>query len=289
MEIKRLHDFELNEGFLSSLVSGISDLFKSKRSKLESILKQIRKAREEDVAHNISVEKEIHSLPKDNSPEYKFDITNLNRQIRTYSTLKGEEIDSLNKEAKKIIDSDPKLQAFFSAGLAKIESDVTERLIKGLKPYKERAYIDRLSSEFDVLVKDATKKSSYYEDYMEKPERIDFNDFTENYSTSIFNFLDLPNRDAAEYLNNLSKDDLYNLYRELKDMSFDMDLRYKNAIEEIRKDKKRAQKEGQSHLIPSIEQEEIKVKYDFGKPIEKLRSKILLIEKEIKSRKNAAY
>ncbi len=289
MEIKRLNDFELNEGFLSSLFSGIGDFFKSKKSKIESILKDIKKSREEDVSHTITIEKEIYNLPKDNSPEYRYELTNLNRQIRIFSTLKNQEIEALTKEATKIIDSDPKLQAFFSAGLAKIEADVTEKLIKGLKPYKERNYLDKLTYEFDSLVKDATKKYSYYEEYTEKPDRVNFKDLEDSFSSSLFNFIDTPNKDASEYLSKLSKDELYNIYRELKDLSFDLDLKYKNAIEGIKRDKKKAHKEGQTYLIPSIEQEEIKLKYDMGKPIEKLRSKILLVEKEIKARKYGNY
>ena len=108
MRIKRIQEFELNEGFVSSIFSGIGNLFKSKKSKLESLLNDIKKSREEDVNNIIKVEKEIWNLPKENAPEYRFEITNLNRQIRTYSSLKGQEIDSLIKKANEIIDQDPK-------------------------------------------------------------------------------------------------------------------------------------------------------------------------------------
>jgi hypothetical protein len=68
-------------------------------------VKWMRKHGKGSKKHNIiSIEKEIWNLPKENTPEYRFDITNLNRQIRTYSSLKGQEIDSLVKQANKIID-----------------------------------------------------------------------------------------------------------------------------------------------------------------------------------------
>jgi hypothetical protein len=287
MKIKRIHEFELNEGFVSSLFSGIGNLFKSKKSKIESILKDIKKAREEDINNIISIEKEIWNLPKDNSPEYRFDVTNLNRQIRTYSSLKGQEIDSLVKQANKIIDNDPKLQAFFSASLAKIEAEVTERMIRGIKPYKEKTYLDKLNQEFEDLVKDATKKYSFYEDYEKKSSPVESIDFSEKISRDTAKFMELPSRESSTYLIGLDGGELTKMYNELKEVSFDLDVRYRKYIDSIKKDRKKAMEQGQSHLIPNLEQEEIRIRYEFGKPIEKIRSRIAMIEKEKKSRKYA--
>ena len=65
--IKRLEEFEsLNEGILSSIFGGIGNLFTSRKTKVESLLKDIRKAREEDINNTINLEKEIWNLPKDN-------------------------------------------------------------------------------------------------------------------------------------------------------------------------------------------------------------------------------
>ena len=286
MEIKRLKDFELNEGIISSIFGGIGDFFKSKRSKIESILKSIKKAKEEDVSHIINVEKEIWNLPKDNSPEYRFQTTNLNRQVRTYSSLKRQEMDSLIKEANKIIDNDPKLQAFFSAGLAKIEAEVTEKMIKGLKPYKEKTYLDQLNAEFDSLVRDATKKSELYSEYSDRPSYAgDFESIRENTPPEVFSFIDSTNGKNIEYIEGLSNDELYKLYSKIKDFSFDLDVRYKKTIDSLRKDRKRFSKEDQDYLTPPIEKEEIRIKNEAFFIMERLKSKISIIEKEIKSRK----
>lgn len=286
MEIKRLKDFELNEGIISSIFGGIGDFFKSKRSKIESILKSIKKAKEEDVSHIINVEKEIWNLPKDNSPEYRFQTTNLNRQVRTYSSLKRQEMDSLIKEANKIIDNDPKLQAFFSAGLAKIEAEVTEKMIKGLKPYKEKTYLDQLNAEFDSLVRDATKKSEFYSEYSDRPSYAgDFESIRENTPPEVFSFIDSTNGKNIEYIEGLSNDELYKLYSKIKDFSFDLDVRYKKTIDSLRKDRKRFSKEDQDYLTPPIEKEEIRIKNEAFFIMERLKSKISIIEKEIKSRK----
>ena len=88
--IKRINEFEsLNEGIFSSLFKGFGGT-PGRRGKLESLLKAIKKAREEDVDSTISIEKEIWNTPKEDTPEYRFAITNLNRQARTYSSLKGQ-------------------------------------------------------------------------------------------------------------------------------------------------------------------------------------------------------
>lgn len=289
MRIKRIQEFELNEGFVSSIFSGIGNLFKSKKSKLESLLNDIQKSREEEVNNIIKVEKEIWNLPKENTPEYRFEITNLNRQIRTYSSLKGQEIDSLIKQANKIIDQDPKLQAFFSASLARIEAEITEKMIKGIKPYKEKTYLDKLNQEFEDLVKDATKKSSFYEDFEKKASPIETIDFSEKISKSTANYMELSSKEASTYLVGLSDTEVRNIYDELKDVFFDLRIRYEKSIEAIKKNKKKASEEGQTNLIPHFEQEEVRIRYEFSKPMEKVRSRIAMIEKEKKSRKYAAY
>ena len=130
MKIKRIHEFEINEGFFSGLFGGIIDAFKPNISKIDSILNKVKKAREEDISNIISTEKEIWNLPKEDSTEYKFNLNNLNRQSRIFSSLKGQEIDSLINQANKIIDNNPKLQAQFSSGLTKIEENATKKLNK---------------------------------------------------------------------------------------------------------------------------------------------------------------
>jgi len=285
MRIQRLHEFELNESFLSSLFGGLGNLFKSKRSKLESLLKDIKKAREEDVKHTIGVEKELWNLPKENTPEYRFQVTNLNRQSRTYTSMKKQELDSLVKEGNKIIDGEAKLQAFFSAGLAKIEAEVTETLIKGLKPYKEKTYLDQLNAEFDALVRDATKKTEFYSDFEQRTR--DTKEISIDVEPEIVNIIDSSNKEAIDYFRSLDDDSLYATYKEMKDLSFDLDIKYTQEIDQLRKDKKRALKDGQSHLVPYFEEEEVRLRYQLSKPIEKLRSKIFVLEKEIKKRKYA--
>jgi len=285
MRIQRLHEFDLNESFLSSLFGGIGNLFKSKKSKLESLLKDIKKAREEDVKHTIGVEKELWNLPKENTPEYRFQVTNLNRQSRTYTSMKKQELDSLVKEGNKIIDGDTKLQAFFSAGLARIEQEVTETLIKGLKPYKEKTYLDQLNAEFDALVRDATKKTEFYTDFEQRTR--DTKEISMDVDTEIINIIDSSNKEAIDYFRSLDDDSLYATYKEMKDLSFDLDIKYTQEIDQLRKDKKKALKDGQSHLVPYFEEEEVRLRYQLSKPIEKLRSKIFILEKEIKKRKYA--
>jgi len=108
--IKKLDDFErIDESLFSSLFGGIKNLFTTKKSKVENVLKKIREARHEEVANTIDVEKQIQGLTRDNSPEYKFTLTNLRRQSRIYASLKGQEVNSLAKDARSIIDNDPKL------------------------------------------------------------------------------------------------------------------------------------------------------------------------------------
>ncbi len=168
--IKRIEDFDrIDEGLLSSLLGGVKNFFTSKKGKVENILKKIRDARHEEVTNTISIEKEIQSLARDNSPEYRFTLTNLRRQSRTYAALKGQEINSLAKEARGIMEEDPKLEAFFASEMAKIEVETKEKLLKNLGGISDSGFLNQINAEFDALVKDANRKTSFYEGYKEMP------------------------------------------------------------------------------------------------------------------------
>jgi len=144
MKIKNINEFErLDEGLLSSLVSGVKNLFTSKKSKLESIIKKIRESRNEEISNAISIEKEINSLNRDSSPEYNFSVTNLRRQSRSYASIKGQEINSLVKEARNIIEEDAKLESFFQSELAKVEVETREKLINNLRGLSDTAYLSQ--------------------------------------------------------------------------------------------------------------------------------------------------
>lgn len=288
--IKSLNEFDnLNEGILSSIFGGIGNLFTGRKSKIQSLLKDIKKAREEDINNTISLEKEIWNLPKDNSPEYKFMLTNLNRQQRTYSSLKGQELNSLMKEADKLIESDPKLQAMFSSGLAQIEAETTEKLIKNIKPYKDQTYLDKLNKEFDLLVRDANKKTLYYEEvkdnvgYAPKPE------IPKNVSKDSLSFIDMNTQEASLFTKSLSDNDLTRYNQEIKDLYYELEFKYDDSIKNLKRDIKKAYKDGQDWLINTLEKEEVNIRYKMKKPIERLKQRIVLLEKEMKFRRYANY
>jgi hypothetical protein len=288
--IKRLEEFEsLNEGILSSIFGGIGSLFTSRKTKVESLLKDIRKAREEDINNTINLEKEIWNLPKDNTPEYKFTVTNLNRQQRTYSSLKGQEINSLMKEADKLIEADPKLQAMFSSGLAQIEAETTEKLIKNIKPYKDNTYLDKLNREFDSLVKDANKKTSYYEGIKDNDGYAPRPQVPSNVSNDSLAFIDMSTQESALFVKNLSDKELNKYHQEIREFYYELEFRYDESIKNLKKDIRKAYKEGQDWLVTSLEKEEVNVRYKMKKPIERLKQRIVTIEKEIKSRRYANY
>jgi len=288
--IKRLDEFEsLNEGILSSIFGGISNLFTSRKTKVESLLKDIRKAREEDISNTINLEKEIWNLPKDNTPEYKFALTNLNRQQRTYSSLKGQEINSLMKEADKIIETDPKLQALFSSGLAQIEAETTEKLIKNIRPYKDRTYLDKLDKEFDALVRDANKKTMYYEGIKNNDGYTPRPEIPKNVSRDSLTFIDMSNQEASLFVKNLSDSDLSKYHQEIREFYYELEFKYDESIKNLKRDIRKAYKDGQDWLVNTLEKEEVNLRYKMKKPIEKLKQRIVILEKEMKSRRYANY
>ena len=286
--IKKLDDFyRIDEGLISSLLSGAKDFFTSKKGKVENILKKIREARNEEVSNAISIEKEIQSLDRDNSPEYKFALTNLRRQSRTYSALKGQEINSLAKEARDIIENDPKLEAFFSSGMANIEVETKEKLLKNIGSISDKAFLNQINAEFDELVRDANKKASFYEDFKEKSSYIPSIKIPAKMSEDVLNFLNTSPKEAAILSRSLDDKNLNNYYSQVKDFFFELEDQYSTSMENIKRDKKMAEKSGNYQVIQNLENSEINLKYHLRKNIDRLRSRVNTLEREMKNRRHA--
>ena len=285
--IKSLEEFDrIDEGILSSLLTGVKNFFTSKKGKVESILRKIRDARHEEVANTISIEKEIQGLDKENTPEYRFTLTNLRRQSRTYSALKGHEINSLAKEARVIMDEDPKLEAFFAAEMAKIEVETKEKLLKNIGGISDTGFLNQINAEFDALVKDANRKSSFYEEYKERPSYMPSVEIPAKMSEDVLSFLNMSTKDAASFTRNLDETNLNKYYTQIRDFFFDLEDKYSTAMERIRRDKKMAEKQGEDWIIPALDREEINVKHHLRKNIDKLKSRVNTLEREMKNRRN---
>ena len=286
--IKRIEDFDrIDEGLLSSLLGGVKNFFTSKKGKVENILKKIRDARHEEVTNTISIEKEIQSLARDNSPEYRFTLTNLRRQSRTYAALKGQEINSLAKEARGIMEEDPKLEAFFASEMAKIEVETKEKLLKNLGGISDSGFLNQINAEFDALVKDANRKTSFYEGYKEMPSYMPSVEIPAKMTDDVLSFLNMPSKEASSFTRSLDETNLNKYYVQIRDFFFELEDKYSTAIERIRRDKKMAEKQGQDFMLPALEKEEMNVKYHLRKNIDKLRSRVNTIEREMKNRRYA--
>lgn len=283
MIIKNIEEFgSINEGILSFF--GIGDSFSSKKSKLENILKKIKKSKEEDLNNRTQNEKDIANLTNDNSPEYRFNVSNLNRQSRVYSSLKEQEISALIKEANNIIKNDPKAQTFFSSEFAKIEAGIADKFLRNMKQYKDETYLEDLNREFDELVKDANRKSNLYNEYKEKDGYFPIADFSD-VSEEALKFIDLSNQESYSKLRTYTDEQLSKILKEVKTLTFNLDMEYQKSIDSIRKDIKKARKEGQDWFLQTLETQERELRYYMKKPLEKIKYKISLIEKEIRARK----
>ena len=287
MKLKRLESFSVNEGILSSVFKGISDVFKTKKSKIDSLLKGIKKAKVEEIDNRIAIEKEIWNIPKENTPEYRFLVSNLERQNRVYANLKIQEIDSLLKDAESQIEKNPKLQAYFSSELAKIEADSTEKLLKGLNKYKTSGDLNLITAQFDSLVKDANRKSAYFEDMMGKGASSV--SLEKELPEEIASFLNYSNTETQNLIDDYDEKQLKSLLDQLRDFKFDIEIRNKMQIEEIRKELKHAKKFADSQTIDSLENEETKIRNHYRNILDIVRSKISIVDKKIKSLKYENY
>jgi len=286
--IQGLNDFDrIDEGFLSSLFGGVKDFFTSKKGKVESILKKIREARNEEVSNVISIEKEINGLNRDNTPEYRFTVTNLRRQSRTYSALKGQEINSLVKEARSIMEEDPKLEAFFAAEVAKIEVETKEKLLKNIGSTSDSGFLNQINSEFEELVKDANRKASYYEEIREKPSYVPYIEVPSKMNDDVLSFLNLQPKEALSLTRTLDQNTLTKYYTQIKDFFFDLEDNYSRSMDKIRIERKKAEKSGNQYALSSLNQQEMNIQYHLRKNIDKVRGRVNTLEREMRNRRYA--
>jgi hypothetical protein len=147
-------------------------------------------------------------------------------------------------------------------------------------------YLKQLNAEFDYLVKDANKKTSFYEEYKERPSYIPEISIPSKMDEDVLNFLNMPTKEASVFSRSLDDNNLNKYYIQIKDFFFDLEDKYSTAMDRIRRDKKMAEKQGQDWIISSLDKEEMNVKYHLRKNIDKLRGRVNTLEREMKNRRN---
>jgi hypothetical protein len=283
MRILRVNEFcGINEGILSSIGYGLSKLLGGKKGEIESLLKKVRQAKMDEVKETVEIEREISKYSKSDSMESRFNVQNLNKQLRTISSLKEREAQSYIKELNKISKNNPKLEAMVASELSKIQVEATRELIKRISPYKEETDLQRLNREFDSLVKSATAKEKEYQrsELSDEPRFV-----PDETSADVISFVGLDSQKASEFLKNLPDNELEQIHRSLTDWRFKLEVELGNQVTELRKEIKKTEKEGSTWIIPQLEAELLRITYHNKKPIDKIKSKIQLVEKEIKTRR----
>jgi hypothetical protein len=288
MKIKRINEFEnINEGILSSLISGVGNLFSSKKSKIDKIIKKIRSSREEEHKELGDIEKDIQNLNNDGTPEYRLSLSNLNRKAKIFSGMKDQEIHYLKKEASDLIEEDPKTASYFASELSKIEADHMRSMIDIYKKTRNESDLENFYTEFDRLTKNAEIKSRAYsnmEEYDPYENIEDFNEVIRSAPKEIVDLIELRSQDLQDLLKSMSRDELEKLSKDIRDFLFSLEIKYDSINNSIKSQIRKARREQDSSLLRDLEREEIKIAYPLKKPIDRIRYKRNILDKEIKNR-----
>jgi len=281
--IYKINEFlDINEGILSSITSTLSKILGGKKGKIEEILKKIKNAKSEEIKEIVEIEKKLYEYSGFSSAEKRFQIQNLNKQLRNIISLKEKEIQSYIKDLDKISKNNTQLEALVSSELAKIQVEASREMIKKISPYKDENHLQTLNREFNELVKSATEKELDLEKELGDPyfsqKNIDVND-------DIVSFVDLDSQSASFYLKNVMDSELDRMHKELTDWRLKLEIEISNKTSPLKKKIEKIEKEGPEWAIPQIEAELLRITYRSKKSIDKIRSKIQIIEKEIKNRK----
>lgn len=288
MRIKRIDEFEsINEGILSSLISGVGNLFSSKKSKLDKIIKKIKASREEEYKELESIENQIKDLRNDGTPEYRLSLSNLNRKAKIFSGMKDQEVHYLKKEAYDLIGEDPKSSSYFSKGVSEVEADHMRSMINVYKKNRPESDLEDFYGEFDRLTKDVdrnTKAYSNLEEYDPYQNIEEFNDIIRNAPKEISDVIELRSQDLQDLLKSMSLAELEKISKDIRDFLFSLEIKYDSLNNSIKAQIRKARREGDDYLLRNLEKEEVKISYHLKKPIDKIRYKRNLLDREIKNR-----
>lgn len=288
MKIKRIDEFEnISEGILSSLISGVGNLFSSKKSKLDKIIKKIKDSREEEYKELKEIETQIKDLHNDGTPEYRLSLSNLNRKAKIFSGMKDQEVHYLKKEAYELIGEDPKSSSYFAKGVSEVEAEHMRSMINVYKNTRTESDLQDFYNEFDKLTKDverSTKTYSNLEEYDPYQNIEDFNDLIRNAPKEVSDVIELRSQDLQDLLKSMSLDELEKISKDIRDLLFSLEIKYDSLNNSVKSQIRKARREGDDYLLRNLEKEEVKLSYHLKKPIDKIRYKRNLLDREIKNR-----
>jgi len=103
----------------------------------------------------------------------------------------------------------------------------------------------------------------------------------------ILTFLNMSPKEASTFSKALDSNKLNNYYTQVRDFFFDLEDKYSMSMDRIRKDRKMAEKQGHDWIIPSLDKEEMNIKYHLRKNIDRLKNRVNTLEREMKNRRYA--
>lgn len=282
-KIYSINEFlDLNEGILSSISSGLEKILGGKKGNIEQLLNKVRNSKMEEINEILEIEKELSKYSNPKSTEVKFQVQNLNKQLRTIVSLKEREVDSYIKDLDRISKNNPKLEALVASELAKIEVEVTREMIRKISPYKDESYLRIIGREFDSLVRYSNETQKELEDEIGP---YDYQKTQFQVDPEIVDFVDLDPQKASLYLKNLSDVDLHKIHKDLIDWKLSLEINMDNQTSSLKKKIRRIQKSERYTDYSGLEADLVVIQARLRKPIDKIKSRIQIAEREIKSRK----
>lgn len=287
MIIKNIEEFgKINESVLSFIIDEINSIFTTKKKKLYNIIKEIEKIEEEKIDNKIKIEMNIYELLKVDSPENRFIIANLIRELNIFYSIKNQEIKSLIKEANKLTEKNYKLKMIFIYELSRINYNVTNKYFNKIKKYKKNTFINKMSQKIDVLKDDLEKKENLYNKYKDKNDILPVEDMLSNLDEETKKILDIS---IPEFYMNLKVYDtniLNNMYKKLKLFIFKLNEKLNESINIINENIKDSEINKEWELINILKRQKKELINNMLKIRSKTNEKIKLIKNEVKKRIN---
>lgn len=280
-KIYRIEEFwQLNEGIVSSISSALSRVLSGKKSKIENIIKDIKNAKIEGIKEVERIEKQLSALTGLDNSEERFITQNLKNELRIISSLKEREVQALSKNLDKISKDNPNLEAFISSELAKIEVEVRKEMLKRLSPYKDEGYLLPLRREFDALVKKAREKEK------ELKKEIYVPNFTElEIDPDVQDFIDMDTQKASLYIKELSDHEIDKMHKDLRELKLNLEVEREKETAYAKKEIKKLKDSGDVEDADFIESQLFLTQNTLKKPLDRIRSRMIVVEKEIKIRR----
>lgn len=216
----------LNESVISDFFNLVKRAFGDQKSKLDSLASSYEDEEMEYASEWNKIVSDIDELQlKESEPDlsqgekraYARQISNKEKLLKALENKREKEIIFLDKKAKNIVDSDPKIASYWDVKKANIEAKIARRLLDYGKKISSKTYTQGLKARYENAAREAKNAERTFKNYFsgdadkgKKEEKV------KEEMVKIQELIDMRLTDFPDAIRKMSRESVRETVRELK-------------------------------------------------------------------------